>query len=54
MICKECFEKQYGRFPELYYRLSKKKDICYKCGKKKQLIERRFNTNTKKAFIILD
>ncbi len=54
MICKECYEKKYGKYSELCYRLSKNKKTCYICGEKKRLLEKRFKSNNKKMYIIFD
>ncbi len=42
LICKECFEKKYGKFQSILYEVSEEKGICLFCKEEKNLIEERF------------
>ncbi len=41
-ICKECFVKKYGKFQDIYYKVSNNKGKCMFCEEEKHLIEERF------------
>ncbi len=51
MICKECFEKKYGRFSELFYYLDENIGICCVCGKKGCLVKKK-QENSQDSYLV--
>ncbi len=51
-VCKECFEKKYGKMSELIFYESDVEGICFLCGKKRKMIGQKYIDKNQGYFII--